>query len=425
MIDLDDFFKQYDMKNVNSEEFIRLSNIMISCKFSEHLRYLNPHSKEYQENVLELYNYIRGSVGEKYDPIKDEISNFVINEHIFSDVSPWSFKNSDILSEMFYSWGHIFNVLGKDNLDGHEILEYGPGSGQLSLFLARAGCKVYAVDIDDAWLNSIRLQAKAMNISVYTEKNIFGHGFGDKKFDNIIFFESFHHEINFADLMYKLRGRLKPGGAVIFCGEPIFPSPSDSLPYPWGPRLNGLSVVCIRQYGWMELGFTRDFFGRMLLMAGWRVSYLPFPNCGRADIYIATPISDVELNDGFTVEPGNVYPGIILDPREWSGDEGGHRWTISNTSTLPVPLDQGRKIKIDLSVANYLPIEKCIKITFGGKEEICILNSGQEKIIEIDGAAEPYITITSDLHSPSDLDKNSSDSRKLGIALTRICYKYS
>jgi hypothetical protein len=41
------------------------------------------------------------------------------------------------------------------------------------------------------------------------------------------------------------------------------------LGYPWGPRLDGLSVWSSRTYGWLELGFDTRYFDAALARTGW------------------------------------------------------------------------------------------------------------------------------------------------------------
>ena len=56
-------------------------------------------------------------------------------------------------------------------------------------------------------------------------------------------------------LLAALVGRLKPGGKVLFAAEPI----DETLPMPWGLRLDGGSVWSTRCFGWLELGFTETY----------------------------------------------------------------------------------------------------------------------------------------------------------------------
>jgi hypothetical protein len=51
---------------------------------------------------------------------------------------------------------------------------------------------------------------------------------------------------------------------VLFASEPI-----QKLDYPWGPRLDGLSVWWSRTHGWLELGFDNAYFDLALAHSGW------------------------------------------------------------------------------------------------------------------------------------------------------------
>ena len=60
------------------------------------------------------------------------------------------------------------------------------------------------------------------------------------------------------------------------------------MEYPWGPRLDGLSVWSTRTYGWLELGFDSDYFTTALSRLIWpdqrrQVGRLP----DEADVIVA------------------------------------------------------------------------------------------------------------------------------------------
>ena len=74
------------------------------------------------------------------------------------------------------------------------------------------------------------------------------------------------------------------GGRVAFGSEPI-----GALQYPWGLRLDGLSLWSTRKYGWLELGFTRDYFFEALRKTGWTAQRARSRTISpMADIVIAT-----------------------------------------------------------------------------------------------------------------------------------------
>lgn len=289
------FDAEIERVDINSaEDMQRLSTIRLALPGAERLSRLDPFSREYREAALSLYAEIRGAEG--YHPERDEKSFTNPVSNLFLETSPWNYKDTGYFSEFLLSWGHILRLM--DLKSGGTVLEYGPGSGQILLALARLGVEVFGVDIDDAWLSLIERQADQIGVRVNLERNFFGKGFEGKTFDRILFFEAFHHSPDFMDLLRELRGRLNPGGYIVFCGEPILWRTTDSVPYPWGPRLDGASVYCIRKQGWMELGFTHDFFIEALRRTGYDVTFHPFHGCGRAVAYTARPGSGIYSADG-------------------------------------------------------------------------------------------------------------------------------
>ena len=88
---------------------------------------------------------------------------------------------------------------------------------------------------------------------------------GVEPFDAAIFFESFHHCADHLALLRKLHRIVRPGGTVFFASEPIA-----AMAYPWGPRLDGMSVWSSRTHGWLELGFDTTYFHRALAKTGWQ-----------------------------------------------------------------------------------------------------------------------------------------------------------
>jgi len=291
-----------DWKQISGEELSRISNFRIEHPLTNSLKELDPFSDEYRSVVLCLYKDIRSSarflksnyfsdvdsknleIAQDYDVERDEQNKF-ISKDIFKN-APYNVTGSSFLAEHFYSWAHLFDNLNIS--DAETVLEYGPGSGQILLTLARMGISTFGVDINQSWLDVINSQASLMNLKVSLERNYFGEGFEGQRFDRIIFYEAFHHALNFNEIIKKLKNRLNHGGFILFCGEPIADQFVDWLPYPWGPRLDGDSVRAILTEGWMELGFTNGFFSEMLKLNGFHVERLPFQKCGRALIYKAS-----------------------------------------------------------------------------------------------------------------------------------------
>jgi len=83
---------------------------------------------------------------------------------------------------------------------------------------------------------------------------------------------------------------LKNGGRIVFAGEPIIAPQGpwkDAVPYPWGPRLDGLSIRAMKTHGWMELGFQEPYFRQALERSGFAVEKYESPTSGLAHSFIA------------------------------------------------------------------------------------------------------------------------------------------
>ncbi len=271
----------------DAAEYQRFTTLVIDYPEAAALARLDPFSAAYRDGARALYARLRGRAEQDYIAERDEAPATGVPEDLWTGLVPWSFGDARMVGEFLHAWGHIFEHLALEK--GGSVLEYGPGSGQTLLMLARMGYRAQGVDIDAVAVETVRRQAAALGLGVRVEQGLFGEGFGTERFDRILFFEAFHHSFAFPALLERLHGRLNPGGFVVLCGEPVVEAEIASIPYPWGPRLDALSVFCMRRFGWMELGFTRDFFVEAARRAGWWVESFPFPRCGRAHVHVLRP----------------------------------------------------------------------------------------------------------------------------------------
>ena len=268
----------------NAHQYKYMSGLVLDFPKSRALSRMSPSDPGYRGAAMRLYLDLRGRSDEGYLAPRDETSNWAVPENLWTELVPWSFKSAKMVSEHLLAWGHMLSEL---NLPpGGSLLEYGPGSGQVLLIAARLGYRACGVDIDPVALSAIQAQATHLGVNVETEQDEFGQGFAGETFDAVLFYESFHHAFEFENLLSHLHTRLKPGGRVVLCGEPVVDAGSPIVPYPWGPRLDALSVFCIRRFGWMELGFTHDFLVHIARLTGWNVTYHPVPNDIRSTIYV-------------------------------------------------------------------------------------------------------------------------------------------
>lgn len=265
-------------------QYQRLSRLILDFPESRELASLDPATAAYKAAALRLYLLIRGRAAEGYVAARDERPATALPANLWTGLPPWSFRDAGMFSEHLFAWAQVFHHAHLP--PGGALLEYGPGSGQMLLMAARLGYRACGVDIDEQALASIRAQAEHLGVPVELECAGFGGGFGEERFDTILFYEAFHHAFDFDDLLARLQARIKPGGRVVLCGEPIVRKETPGIPYPWGPRLDALSVFCMRRFGWMELGFTRDYFLRAARAKGWAVSFHPCAGAGRAEVYV-------------------------------------------------------------------------------------------------------------------------------------------
>jgi len=271
----------------DAQQYQRMSNLILDVPQARKLARMDPFKPGYKAAAMELYLFLRGRAEQGYVAARDEAPAGRLPDNLWTGVVPWSFCDAKMASEHVLAWGHILSHL---NLPpGGALLEYGPGSGQVLLMASRMGYRACGVDIDAVALEGIRAQAAHLDLPVEVERNEFGRGFDNQSFDAILFYEAFHHAFDFEDLLVRLHGRLKPGGRVVLCGEPVVGHVNGAVPYAWGPRLDALSVFCMRRFDWMELGFTHRYLMKIARLKGWTPTLHPFLSCGRATIYVLKP----------------------------------------------------------------------------------------------------------------------------------------
>ena len=395
-------------------EYDSVSKITLEHRLTNRLLVLDPFSDEYRDLVLQIYYDLRGSE-QQYVPDRDEQSGIVMPDNLSTGVSPWNFRHASFVAEFLLSWGHIMQGLDLPANSEAKILEYGTGSGQLLLFLARLGLQVSAVDIDAASLQLVRAQADAARLTVRTEQAAFGEGFVGERFDRFIFFEAFHHALDFLPLLISLRRRLNPGGKLILCGEPVVGEPVPAVPYPWGPRLDGLSVFCIRRYGWMELGFTAAFLTEAFMRTGWLVTVNSLPNCWRATTYIARPYVGETIEIATAVDLG-VHASC------WHAGEATFRWTRGGEiATFPLP-DRSGASRATILLSNMFPFDVAVQFFDGSRlaHRSTLLASSQHVEVVLHDLTQSSLGIAAATHRPCDVWPGSLDDRALGIAVHSI-----
>jgi len=230
---------------------------------------LDPWSTEYRAQQHRLWRLVAG-VDREYDPARDE-----------ADVGwdgadpirlPGFYRRRDPLAvaaaaDHFFATSMLLKHCGLKA--GDRALEYGAGFGQTALALARLGVHVDTVDISARFCDFIRQQAEFFRVPLVPHQGLFGfHPRPGEKYQLIWFYESFHHCVEFPQVVPLLRAMLAPGGKVLLGGEPVVDATHVAVPYPWGVRLHSEVAVVMRETGWFELGFTEAFLREVFERSG-------------------------------------------------------------------------------------------------------------------------------------------------------------
>jgi 2-polyprenyl-3-methyl-5-hydroxy-6-metoxy-1,4-benzoquinol methylase len=237
----------------------------------------DPYSIEYTRYQLELYERIAG----RPYRIESERTSF-LSEDVRALPFPYYTESWKTVSDHIVMLGLIIKTLALPSKAS--ILEFGPGWGNTTLAFAQMGYQVTAVDIEQRYLDIIGHRCR----DLATPPRLLCRDFAQvgelgERFDAILFYESFHHCSDHQALLAGLPDLLKPGGKVLLAAEPI----DDSLPMPWGLRLDGMSVWSTRCFGWLELGFTETYFREALKRAGFAVEKVHYPVTDLGTIFVA------------------------------------------------------------------------------------------------------------------------------------------
>lgn len=219
----------------------------------------DPFSAGYRDWALALYSEVSGraeySVGHESSPIDVE--------EALRRPFPYATGSSIVVGDDLVSRGSVVRALGLPA--PARVVEFGPGWGNLTSDLAATGHEVTAVDVDEGFCALVARRVPGAHV-VRADMLTFAAEPDGGPFDAAVFFESFHHCADHLRLLELLHGVVVKDGVVVFGAEPV-----DLLEYPWGPRLDGLSVWSSRRYGWLELGFDERYFPEALRRTGWEV----------------------------------------------------------------------------------------------------------------------------------------------------------
>lgn len=293
----------------------------------------DPFSDAYKTAVLDIHARISGrpcydATTMEHTPL--DIAGFVARPAAYQYDSQW-------LGNYLESFGHMIRKL--DVRPGMRVIEFGCGDAELSLHLARYGCDVTVVDIEPGYLEIVRRKAERMEVAVHTVLGDFTDGVDLEPFDRIFFYQSFHHSLEHQQAIANYARMLRPDGFLVFGAEPVIDPAGPwarAVPYPWGPRLDGLSLRAMQTHGWMELGFQKPYFDSLLLRYGLGCEQESSPVNSLASSIVARRVVAAAvappplLDDGVsatTVDLAREWRGAMLSiigtkDGEWFASEG-------------------------------------------------------------------------------------------------------
>ena len=234
----------------------------------------DPFSAQYRTWAFDLYARIsgRGSY-----TVAHESSPFDFDAALRRPF-PYATGSSVVVGDDLVARGSIVRALGL--AAPARVVELGPGWGNLTADLVATGHEVTAVDVDEGFCRLVAERVPSARV-VCADMLSFAASHEGRSYDAAVFFESFHHCADHVALLELLHGLVRRDGVVVFGAEPV-----DVLAYPWGPRLDGLSLWSSRRYGWLELGFDERYFVSVVRRTGWAVRRVGGPTSS-STVYVA------------------------------------------------------------------------------------------------------------------------------------------
>jgi SAM-dependent methyltransferase len=240
----------------------------------------DPFSEAYRAWVWDLYGRVSGRGDYS---LRHEASPFDFDAALERPF-PFATGSATVVGDDLVGRGSVIKALGL--AAPARIVELGPGWGNLTADLSAMGHDVTAVDVDEGFCRLIEHRAPGVRV-VRSDMLSFAAAPTAAPYDAAVFFESFHHCADHVRLLELLHQVVGDHGRLVFGAEPV-----DLLAYPWGPRLDGLSLWSMRRYGWLELGFDERYFAEALRRTGWRARKVPGPTPA-STTYIATAVANV------------------------------------------------------------------------------------------------------------------------------------
>jgi 2-polyprenyl-3-methyl-5-hydroxy-6-metoxy-1,4-benzoquinol methylase len=377
---------------------------------------LDPLSREYAHQQERLWSAFSG-VDRSYVPETDEQEIQLFDVDAIRRPGFFMRRDSEAVSmasDHLLATGMVLKHSGLKS--GDWALEYGAGFGSIALTLARLGVFVDTVDISAAFCRYVKQQADFFEVPLNAFQGKFGwNPRPDKRYDLIFFFEAFHHCPDFLNVVRQMKQYLAPTGRILLSGEPLARSHEIYVPYPWGLKLDAISVAQMRRYHWFEMGFKQEFLIGVFVNAGYSARYAPCPQSGFGEIYyFQHRSSDIRLADEW-------LPDLLESG--WNTREDAGRWTNGDARLF---LDMSDSFdRLVVSATNHHPRTLKVEVGYAGSvKEVCF-GPGEQKetvIAARDKGAE--IRFRSPALIPArDYRFKRRDSRTLGLFVHSVSYR--
>jgi SAM-dependent methyltransferase len=317
-------------------------------------------------------------------------------------------------SEHVIATGMILKHCGLE--PGDTALEYGAGFGPVALTLARLGIVVDTVDISKTFCGYVQQQADFFQVPLTPFLGQFGwNPRPGHRYRLIFFFQAFHHCADFLNVIRSLKAHLADDGRILLVGEPLMSCADPYVPYPWGLKLDAVSVAQMRRYHWFEMGFTEEFLVRVFANAGFLAQRFKGPPESWCDIYqFEHRTNRIELSKSSLPE----WLG-------WHLPEAAGRWTTARSRLL---VDSGADFgKLVLKATNHHPFTQTVEIEYGRLRLTEPFRAGQSKEIVIpalEKGAEVLIQTTAYVPAKDyPRRRRMPDPRALGLFVHSLSYQ--
>ncbi len=250
---------------------------------------LDPFSEAYTAQQIALYEELSGR---KLDQETGEQAVVGVEGRI-NTANPYGHNHVAFLAK--HSRAVLSALMTANVPSGAKILDMGSGWGLSSEIMAFCGAEVTAVDINPDFVELNRRRAERRGLPITATHSTFDEFETTERFDMALFYECLHHAVRPWTVLERVGKFLKPGGKIVFAGEPI----NDNWKH-WGLRTDSLSVYCIRKYGWFESGWSMPFLHSAFDRAGFRLSVAPGIGIDNGPIGVAARKEEPDGHD-FTI----------------------------------------------------------------------------------------------------------------------------